>query len=330
VTPPVDLNALSLPDLYRTLCERGTVRRLIELARDEDLPGGKLAADVTSMVAVGDEQCTAVMRARRPGMIAGLATLDEVVRVFGANVRVECVKRDGDAMAAGDVLAKLTGPARHVLGIERTALNLVSRLSGVATLTKRYVDAAASGKVGGARVYDTRKTTPGLRMLEKYAVRCGGGCCHRLDLGDAILIKDNHIAGVNAADLGPRVRELGNEARQRFSSLRFVMVEVDGLEQLQSVLRSAASVVDIVLLDNMDAGLLRKAAQMRDEAATGGARRVELEASGGVTLETIGGIAGTGVDRISIGALTHQAVSVDIGLDIDLDGDLGRDVGGKA
>lgn len=290
---------------------------MIELARDEDLPGGKLSADVTSMVAVGDEQCTAVMRARKPGMIAGLAAMDEVVRVFGASVRVEVVKHDGEAMAAGDVLAKLTGPARHVLGIERTALNLVSRLSGVATLTKRYVDAAAGGM---AKVYDTRKTTPGLRMLEKYAVRCGGGCCHRLDLGDAILIKDNHIAGVNAAELGPRVRDLGVEARRRFDTLRFVMVEVDGLEQLQSILHAAADVVDIVLLDNMDAQMLQRAAQMRDEAVKGGARRVELEASGGVTLETIGGIARTGVDRISIGALTHHAVSVDIGLDIDVVG----------
>ncbi len=316
MTPPVDLNSLSLPDLYRTLCERGTARRLIELARDEDLPGGNLATDVTSMVAVGDEQCTAVMRARKPGMIAGLATLDEIVQVFGAQVRVECMKRDGVAMAAGDVLAKLTGPARHVLGIERTALNLVSRLSGVATLTKRYVDAAAGGN---ARVYDTRKTTPGLRMLEKYAVRCGGGCCHRLDLGDAILIKDNHIAGVPASQLGSRVRELGSEARRRFASLRFVMVEVDSLEQLLSILSSASDVVDIVLLDNMKAETLKRAAQMRDDATKGGARRVELEASGGVTLETIGGIAKTGVDRISIGALTHQAVSVDIGLDIDTD-----------
>lgn len=290
------------------------MRRLIELARDEDLPGGKLTADVTSMVAVADELCTAVMRARKAGMIAGLATLDEVVQVFGARVRVELVKRDGDAMATGDVLARLTGPARHVLVIERTALNLVSRLSGVATLTKRYVDAAAGGS---ARVYDTRKTTPGLRMLEKYAVRCGGGCCHRLDLGDAILIKDNHIAGIAAEQLGARVRELGKEARQRFDTLRFVMVEVDGLEQLQSILRSAPDVVDIVLLDNMNAEMLRKASHMRDEAAKSGSRRVELEASGGVTLETIGGIARTGVDRISIGALTHQAVSVDIGLDID-------------
>lgn len=288
---------------------------MIELARDEDLPGGNLATDVTSMVAVGDEQCTAVMRARKPGMIAGLATLDEIVQVFGAQVRVECMKRDGVAMAAGDVLAKLTGPARHVLGIERTALNLVSRLSGVATQTKRYVDAAAGGL---AKVYDTRKTTPGLRMLEKYAVRCGGGCCHRLDLGDAILIKDNHIAGVPASQLGSRVRELGSEARRRFASLRFVMVEVDSLEQLQSVLSNAADTVDIVLLDNMNAETLKRASTMRDEAVKSGARRVELEASGGVTLETIGGIANTGVDRISIGALTHQAVSVDIGLDIDV------------
>lgn len=311
-----------LPDLYRTLCERGTVRRLIELARDEDLPGGKLTADVTSMVAVGDESCTAMMRARKPGMIAGLGTLDEVVQVFGASVRVELMKRDGETMAAGDVLARLTGAARHVLGIERTALNLVSRLSGVATLTKRYVDAARNG---AAKVYDTRKTTPGLRMLEKYAVRCGGGCCHRLDLGDAILIKDNHIVGVNAADLGPRVRELGGEARRRFATLRFVMVEVDRLEQLESILHSASDVVDIVLLDNMDVETLKRAAHMRDqamrdEAAKSGSRRVELEASGGVTLETIGGIAKTGVDRISIGALTHQAVSVDIGLDIDVVG----------
>jgi nicotinate-nucleotide pyrophosphorylase (carboxylating) len=317
VTRPIDLNSLTLPDLYRNLCERGTVTRLIELARDEDLPGGTLAADVTSVVAVGDAHCAAVMRARKPGMIAGIATLDEIVRVFGAQVRVERVKHDGEAMVAGDVLAKLTGPAQHVLGIERTALNLVSRLSGVATLTKRYVDAAAGGT---ARVYDTRKTTPGLRMPEKYAVRCGGGFCHRLDLGDAILIKDNHIAGVHAADLGPRVRALGTQARQKFSSLRFVMVEVDGLEQLQSVLRAAADVVDIVLLDNMDAAMLTRASALREDAVKGGAKRVELEASGGVTLETIGAISRTGVDRISIGALTHQAVSVDIGLDIDVGG----------
>jgi len=320
VAPPVDLNSLSLPDLYRTLCERGTVRQLIELARDEDLPGGKLVADATSVIAVGDESCMAVMRARKPGMVAGLVTLDDIVQVFDAQVQVERVKLDGEAMAAGEVLARLTGPARHVLGIERTALNLVSRLSGVATLTKKYVDAAAGGS---ARVYDTRKTTPGLRMLEKYAVRCGGGCCHRLDLGDAILIKDNHIAGIAAEQLGARVRELGTAARQRFDTLRFVMVEVDGLEQLQSILSSAPDVVDIVLLDNMNAEMLRRASQMRDETAKSGSRRVELEASGGVTLETIGGIARTGVDRISIGALTHQAVSVDIGLDIDPDADVG-------
>lgn len=317
-----DPNELSLADLYAELSRTGLVRRLLELARDEDLGAGSYAIDVTS-AAMPDPRrvTTARLNARQACTVSGLAAVPEVLRVFDAagSVRFTSRATDGDRVAKGACLGELTGPVAAVLAIERTLLNLVSRLSGVATLTRTYVDRIAAEAPGSrAGLYDTRKTTPGLRVLEKYSVRCGGGRSHRLGLHDAVLIKDNHIAGVSDSELAAVVAKMAAAARGGAGSgpareLLFVEVEVDTLEQLSRLLTLPAGTIDIVLLDNMPAGMLRDAVAMRDRA---GAARLELEASGGVSLETVGAIAATGVDRISCGALTHQAVSVDLGLDI--------------
>jgi nicotinate-nucleotide pyrophosphorylase (carboxylating) len=246
--------------------------------------------------------------AREAGVSAGLAALGEVLRAFGGASRAEALGRDGAPFRAGETLATLRGPAGEVLAAERTLLNLLSRLCGVATLTARYVAGAANPRV---RVLDTRKTTPGLRRLEKYAVRCGGGFCHRMGLYDGALIKDNHLADVGGA-LTERLADAARRARA-MGDLRFVEVEVDSLGQLDAALSVEAGLIDIVLLDNMPVARLREAARRRDTARPG----ILLEASGGVTLETIRAIAASGVDRVSVGALTHQARSVDLGLDVE-------------
>jgi nicotinate-nucleotide pyrophosphorylase (carboxylating) len=203
----------------------------------------------------------------------------------------------------------------ELLTLERTMLNLVGRLSGVATQTARYVHAmrSANGEAPRAKLYDTRKTTPGLRVLEKYAVRCGDGHSHRMGLFDAVLIKDNHVAGLSPAELPAYVRQASERARELAGgTLQFVMCEVDELEQLDALLTLPRGVLDIVLLDNMGVERLREAARRRDQMAPW----LELEASGGVTIETIGAIATTGVDRISVGALTHSAVQLDVAMDM--------------
>ncbi|NUQ64248.1 MAG: carboxylating nicotinate-nucleotide diphosphorylase, partial [Pirellulales bacterium] len=223
---------------------------------------------------------------------------------------------DGQAVAAGAAVARIEGPARALLTAERLVLNLLGRMSGIATLTREYVNAVSGTK---ARIYDTRKTTPGWRRLEKYAVRCGGGRNHRTGLFDAVLIKDNHLAlGVDPA-LGIPVRFTPAEAvvrARRFlaesaamsQGTPIVEVEVDTLEQLDEVLQAGP---DIVLLDNMSPAMLAEAVLRRDRAGSA----AELEASGGVNLVTVRQIALSGVDRISVGALTHSAVSLDVGLD---------------
>jgi nicotinate-nucleotide pyrophosphorylase (carboxylating) len=212
-------------------------------------------------------------------------------------------KKDGDRLAAGDRLAVISGPMRSLLAVERTALNFLQRLSGIATLTRRFVDAIAGLN---CRLLDTRKTTPGWRLLEKYAVRMGGGVNHRMGLHDCVLIKDNHLAA-----LGPKVTAVAEAvrlARDQYGTSLPLEIEVDTLEQLDVAL---AARPDMVLLDNMSLHHLREAVRRRDAVAPG----VLLEASGGVALTTVRDIAATGVDRISVGALTHSAVALDIGLD---------------
>jgi nicotinate-nucleotide pyrophosphorylase (carboxylating) len=267
-------------------------------ALDEDL--GR-AGDVTSIATIPEvTPARAIMVARQAGVIAGLPLAVTVFQALSPDIVVEAHVRDGAKVEKGTKLATISGPARAVLSGERTALNFVGRLSGVATLTADYVSRTVGTKL---RICCTRKTTPGLRALEKYAVRCGGGFNHRFGLDDAILIKDNHIAVAGG------VRAVLERARAYTGHLVKVEIEVDTLDQLREVLET--SLADVVLLDNMDNATLREAVKL----AQG---RVVLEASGGVTLDSIPGIAATGVDYVSSGALTHSAPNFDVALDIDV------------
>ena len=275
-----------LPDLL--------IDPVVRAALAEDL--GR-AGDITALACIdADATLTATFGAREAGTIAGLDGARLAVLAMDPAAKFKARVGDGDAVAAGAVLAKVTGNARALLSAERTALNLLGRLSGVATLTARYVAAVEGTKV---RITDTRKTTPGLRALEKYAVRCGGALNHRFGLDDAILIKDNHVAACGG--VGEAIRR----ARAFAGHLVKVECEVDSLKQLAEALDAGP---DVVMLDNFSLKNLRVAVGMT-------AGRVVLEASGGVTLETVRDIAETGVDVISVGALTHSASVLDIGLD---------------
>ena len=256
----------------------------------EDLGDGDVT---TEAVVQADARCAARVLLKEPGVVCGLAAVDAVFRVVDPELEWEALHEDGERLDPCE-LAQLSGRARAILSGERLALNLLARLSGIATLTRRFVDAVEGT---GATILDTRKTTPGLRALEKEAVRCGGGENHRLGLFDAILIKDNHL--LFASGLGDAVE------RARATGLP-VEVECDTLDQVREALAVGA---DRILLDNMSPAELGEAV-----ALTGG--RAELEASGGVTLTTVRGIAETGVDFVSIGALTHSARSLDVSLEV--------------
>ena len=269
---------------------------LIECALAEDL--GR-AGDRTSD-AVIPEAAVASGRivARRAGRIAGLPVALAVFARLDSRLEVRLHAADGDAVAAGALMAEVRGPARPLLAGERVCLNLLGRLSGIATATRAFVDAVAGSR---ASIVDTRKTTPGLRALEKYAVRCGGGRNHRFGLDDAILIKDNHVAVAGGA--GEAVRR----ARAASGHLVAVEVEITRVDQLEEVIEAGA---DVVMLDNFGLAALREAVALA-------AGRVPLEASGGVTLETVGAIAATGVDLISVGWITHSAPALDVALDFE-------------
>lgn len=288
-----------------TAAETAACRHLIELALAEDLG---TTGDLTSQAVLpADLPGQAVLVARAPGVLAGLPAVALVLSAVDARLQFQPLVEDASSVQPGQRLAVASGPLRSLLTAERTALNFLQRLSGVATQTRRYVDAAACGSV--CHILDTRKTTPGWRLLEKYAVRCGGGHNHRLGLYDGILIKDNHLAPFGS---GPSAIVRAVQAARTFLTERGLAcpleIEVDNLDQLDAVLPCAP---DIVLLDNMSLDLLREAVRRRNERAP----QVQLEASGGVTLNTIRSIAETGVDRISVGALTHSAVALDIALD---------------
>lgn len=323
-----DLNALPLPEVYRALARGGLIRRLLELARDEDLgvamapsrPGERgdhgtvNVGDVTTRACVPpDRQGRALLVAREEGVVAGLEAMGDVLGLLAPGVRANARTRDGERVAIGSTLAELEGPLDEILEAERTLLNLIGRLSGIATRTSAFVEALRAAGPTRARLFDTRKTTPGLRMLEKYAVRCGGGHGHRLGLYDAMLMKDNHLAGVSMRDLPGFVRDAAVRARSEGRSLSFVEVEVDSMAQFEALLTLPAGTIDIVLLDNMAPAVMAEASRIRDARAPG----LELEASGGVTLDTIASVARSGVDRISVGGLTHHAVSLDVALDVE-------------
>lgn len=302
---------------------------LIESAFTEDLPEGDISA---ALLSDGATAIDARVVARQNGVLAGLAILPAILDVSGRRLsaRLELVEDtttnagasartiiDGSPLTSGACVATIRGPKSAVLSTERTLLNFLGRMSGVATNTRRFVDAARAASPHVA-VLDTRKTIPGWRELDKYAVRCGGGDNHRDNLSDAVLIKDNHIASVAIDRLANSLRQMLKETLPEATRnlglsqpLKFIEIEVDSLEQLREVLKVDG--VDIVLLDNFTLEDLRAAVRLRDEAGVAG--RIALEASGGVTLETIGPIAATGVERISVGALTHSATNFDFGLD---------------
>lgn len=275
------------------------ILRHVRLALAEDVGSG----DVTTLATVPDTlQAAAAMVAREPLVLAGMAFAEAAFAELSPKVILRRDAAEGHRAAAGQVLLRIQGPAGALLTAERVALNFVQRLSGIATLTARFVEAVRGTR---AQILDTRKTLPGWRRLEKYAVACGGGHNHRLGLHDQVLIKDNHLAALR--DEKPNaIAAAVTRARARFPALR-VEVEADTLEQVRQAVEAGA---DIVLLDNMTAEQLRAAVQV-----VGG--RVQTEASGGVDLKTVRGIAETGVDFISVGALTHSARAVDISLEFE-------------
>jgi nicotinate-nucleotide pyrophosphorylase (carboxylating) len=285
-------------ELAQRLIEAGLdpdyVERVARLAIAEDLAGG---VDVTSVATVpADQRAVADFVARGAGVVAGLVIAETVLALAGnGDVVVRRDVRDGDRVVRGDVLLTATGRSRALLTAERTTLNLLSHLSGVATLTRRWVDAVAAT---GAVIRDTRKTTPGLRALEKYAVRCGGGANHRMALSDAALVKDNHIVAAGG------VLQAFAAVRSTYPDVP-VEVEVDSVEQCQLVVDAGA---DLVLLDNMTLADLERCV----EIARG---RSRTEASGGLTLDRARAVATTGVDYLAVGALTHSAPVLDIGCD---------------
>jgi len=275
-----------LPDLL--------IEPIVRAALAEDL--GR-AGDITGEACIdADARMSVVFAARRAGVVAGLACARLAIHALDPSARFDAIARDGEAVVPGDKLARVDGNARALLAAERVALNLMGRLSGVASLTAAYVAEIAGTR---AHIIDTRKTTPGLRALEKYAVRCGGGANHRFGLDDAVLIKDNHVAACGG------VGRALERARGRVGHMVKIEVEVDRLDQLREAL---AHMPDVIMLDNFSLADLREAVVLT-------AGRVTLEASGGVDLTTVRAIAETGVDLISVGALTHSAPVLDIGLD---------------
>ena len=277
-----------------------TIDSALRIALDEDAPWG----DITGEVFIPESaSAKADLRAREDGVLAGLEVFARAFTLLDPTVTVELAAADGDSFTAGQVLATVTGPARAVLQAERIALNFCQRMSGIATQTHAFVEAAA----GQARIVDTRKTTPGLRAFEKHAVVCGGGHNHRFGLSDAVMAKDNHLAVLTGAGLS--VAEAIRTARARLPHTTMIEVEVDRLDQVPAVLDGGA---DIIMLDNFTPAQLREGVDLIDGRAV-------VEASGNVTLETIPEIAATGVDVISSGALTHSVRAIDLGLDLSLE-----------
>ncbi len=281
---------------------------LIDVALEEDAA----RRDVTTLCLVAeDRRAEAEVRAGAAGVICGLPLAERVAARFDGRIEFEQCTQDGDRVSPGTVVARLRGPAASILSVERTMLNFLQQLSGVATLTARFVEKV---KGTGARIYDTRKTTPGWRQLQKYAVRCGGGVNHRMSLADMVLIKDNHLAlmagATGAGEKGDALRQAVSRARAACPGLR-VEVEVESLEQLEQALAATA---DVIMLDNMAPEQVRKAVEIARQ--TCGGSRPQLEVSGGVNFDSVRAYAEAGADIISIGALTHSADALDLSLEM--------------
>ena len=271
------------------------IERLVRVALEEDAPWG----DITSQSLIPERaRVAADLAAREPGVLCGEDVFIAAMSLTDPSVSTRFRIHDGDTFAKGDILATIEGPARAVLQAERVALNFAQRLSGIATLTAKYVAEAGGTK---ARIVDTRKTTPGLRLLERYAVRCGGGANHRFSLSDAVMAKDNHLAV-----LGKSLTQAIQQARATLPHTTHFEVEVDSLDQIDEVL---AAGVETIMLDNFTIAAMRAGVEKI-------AGRALVEASGGITLDRIREIAATGIDIISVGALTHSVQALDLGLDI--------------
>lgn len=303
--PRVDYDAVTADERLEA-----DLRRLIRLGWQEDVADQTDWTSVATIPADSRGSCRIVPR--QAGIASGLVTVPWIIDALAVDLQFDPQATDGDRFEPSQSLGTITGNVRDLLAAERLVLNIVSRMCGVATLTAAFVDRIAATEV---RLYDTRKTTTGWRRLEKYAVRCGGGHNHRSGLYDAFLIKDNHLAlgGFGGEPLSPaeavrRAQSMAGRETDGHTAPRIVEIEVDSLDQLREVLPAGP---DIVLVDNFDPDDLRRAVELRNQLN----RDVELEASGGVSIDSIAEIASTGVDRISCGAVTHQAVWLDLGFD---------------
>lgn len=303
----LDLNAQTLDQLADVLLTADAVEPIFEVAVREDVAE---AGDVTTSSII-DAHAPGVGKlvARSEGVIGGMAVVRRFLAYCQFDSALEVVLDDGASCQAGQTLGILRCPLAELLTLERPVLNFLGRLSGIATHTAAYVRAVHGTS---AVICDTRKTIPGMRAMEKYAVRCGGGVLHRIGLFDAALYKDNHIAHVPINALGQRLGAAARTVRSRHD-VRFVEVEVDSLKQFEQVLSIEPGLIDIVLLDNMGPPALREAVAMRDACGS----HIQLESSGGVALESVREIAESGVDRIAVGAVTHGARWLDIGLDME-------------
>jgi len=284
------------------------ITRLIELARQEDLGAGDLS---TSLAPDANEPAAFSLLLKQPGVICGTAIAQLVLRAYDPALEVRLSDGTLDGCGISEVpheLARIQGPLGSLLSSERVLLNFLQRLCGVATLTHAYVAAVAGT---GAAIYDTRKTTPGWRVLEKYAVRCGGGKNHRMGLFDAVLLKENHFTQRTAQAMPGEVFRMLNKRSRASAKPSFVEVEAETVGQLKGLL--SVTGIDVILLDNFACDDLRKAVQLRDRLGLKG--KVALEASGGINLTTVGQVAETGVERISVGAITHSAPAIDLSME---------------
>lgn len=291
-----------------SISDEQNVRQLIELAKGEDLGAGDVTTDLME-----DPNQPVEFRvvAKEPGVFAGREVAPAVLEAYDPSIEIEWTGHGVDGARLGKVpvhLASVRGPLGAILSAERVLLNFLQRLSAVATLTRRFVDAVAGT---GAQILDTRKTTPGWRTLEKYAVRCGGGHNHRQGLHDAVLIKDNHLVGIEPGRLASTVFDMLNRLHESGVKPAFVEVEADTLDQLEQLLKVVG--IDVILLDNFSLDDLKRAVELRDGCGLRG--KMALEASGGITLSTARAVAETGVERISVGALTHSAIALDISME---------------
>jgi nicotinate-nucleotide pyrophosphorylase (carboxylating) len=296
ITPLSGVPAVSRAAALRFPLDQPEIDALVRSALLED---GAFNDLTTIATVVSDRRARATLTARQKGVVAGVPLALEAFRLLDPKVTIRVDFEDGSPVNPGDAVLFVSGHARGLLSAERVALNFIQRLSGVATLTCRYVDAIAGTR---ATIIDTRKTTPGWRALEKYAVRAGGGTNHRMDLSSAVLIKDNHLAAVDGD-----VQKAVERARDLAPQGTKIEVECDRIEQVDAAVRAEA---DIILLDNMSNDDMRRCVELVQGRAI-------LEASGGVNLSTVRGIAETGVDWISVGALTHSAPALDLGLDFE-------------